>query len=1157
MTKYMDCMKNNKVIATAILILLIPCLCSARTKTPGKDVTLDTSAFSGNLGPTDDDVQSMAETFDSFSATGTGDVTGPSSSVDEAIARYNGVSGKIIQAYTSGAPTCSDIGVCTFSQLIVGSINGNAGTATAAQADGTECGVGDYARGVDVSWNGEGCTDATTEIDSAILTHKNISDAHHTPTASGDIDHALIINVLTSQHHVKTVDTDTTYTAGDALTLNGTEFDFDGGAAPAGELGGTWASPTVTNNVTASSVITNTAITVGDGGAKAVKETGIKIDSNDDMDMNQAAISNLEKIILDTTPATPGSAEGTVYWNGTEYTLDIITGLGPVLQVNQETVIVVYNDTAFQIDDGKVVHPVPGSTNGFPHIEKAIANTHEGIAKDIWFTTMDIPAGQIGFALVFGKARGLNTFGDSISAIWVSETVAGEYTQTEPRFPNYSILVGAVLVADASDGVIGVSPEGNEKDTVVNFWNGIFRETFDFRISSNGTIVTGSLEPSNGHDDMTLMFSDGFTILDTSPAATITLTSGSITIPQTNYVYIPKSTKVLTVSTSGWPTPTEYIKVAQVSLRTAAATQLDGALRNQNINDAIEDTNTFQGHLSHMTERMRQMAASWDSGVEGSVVINAGVVSVKNTSGLVYQMHRQTFPIFDMIQYSIDSVSQGSKTFTISGDGDLSSTFPDGRLIKVNDSTGNDGIYTINSTNWSDPDFIITVVESIPSAVADGTIGDDIHVVNDFTTPYVNVVDLADITTDASGGSLNNTSFSIVVWGVSNKLGEPSHLMANMPTGTFSKNSPDDAVEDATNQSVYTIPKDFQGVGFLIVRFTFVNTAGVWSLYDTEDLRGKTPNTAAGGGGGGAGVTTFLGLTDTPSAYTSQAKKATIVNSGETALEFISVILGDGTVPLADNWDVGSFKITAETFESDVATSTAPLIVASTTKVTNLNVDQTDGFSLDQAVTSGATPTFGNDNFTEATDKNYVSDAELVVIGNTSGTNTGDEVAASTTTAGVVELATTAEIDAAVDTTRAMGVNEFNDSDYAAVNVYAVLLDDTTDTAVKDGTGDVTWTATGRFSGYNIVGITCGVEVAGTTGTTDIQIHNITQTADVLSTVCTIDSGELTSLTAATPPVIDAGEDDITTGDQYRYDVDVISTTVAKGLWVELLLRKP
>ena len=47
--------------------------------------------------------------------------------------------------------------------------------------------------------------------------------------------------------------------------------------------------------------------------------------------------------------------------------------------------------------------------------------------------------------------------------------------------------------------------------------------------------------------------------------------------------------------------------------------------------------------------------------------------------------------------------------------------------------------------------------------------------------------------------------------------------------------------------------------------------------------------------------------------------------------------------------------------------------------------------ALDQSVVSGSSPTFTNANITEATDKNYVTDAEATVIGNTSGTNTWDQ----------------------------------------------------------------------------------------------------------------------------------------------------------------------
>lgn len=54
-------------------------------------------------------------------------------------------------------------------------------------------------------------------------------------------------------------------------------------------------------------------------------------------------------------------------------------------------------------------------------------------------------------------------------------------------------------------------------------------------------------------------------------------------------------------------------------------------------------------------------------------------------------------------------------------------------------------------------------------------------------------------------------------------------------------------------------------------------------------------------------------------------------------------LLADGSVPLTTDWNVGLWKITANQFESVVVTGTAPLIVASTTVVANLNADLLDG----------------------------------------------------------------------------------------------------------------------------------------------------------------------------------------------------------------------
>lgn len=72
--------------------------------------------------------------------------------------------------------------------------------------------------------------------------------------------------------------------------------------------------------------------------------------------------------------------------------------------------------------------------------------------------------------------------------------------------------------------------------------------------------------------------------------------------------------------------------------------------------------------------------------------------------------------------YTIDNVNVGTKTFTISGDGDLSAEFPDDGHFVIAGSTGNDGAYQIASTGYGAPNFTIIVTQAIPSAVVDGTI---------------------------------------------------------------------------------------------------------------------------------------------------------------------------------------------------------------------------------------------------------------------------------------------------------------------------------------------------------------------------------------------------------------------------------------------------
>jgi len=541
----------------------------------------------------------------------------------------------------------------------------------------------------------------------------------------------------------------------------------------------------------------------------------------------------------DVIPA-PTYKEGRIYWNDGEYTLNIDTGLGDTtIQVGQETLFLFYNDSGSTIANGKVLHPVGGTMVGdviVPTVELAKADKYETCQGTLTVSTMEVLNGELGFATKFGKVRGIDTSTLGAGAqIWVSDTVAGEFVNNQPQFPSYVLSMGGTLNSSATEGELFINQTSDVDDTINNAWDGAIRETFDFRVASDGADITGTISnPNATHDDLTLIYSTGFHTFDAPLNGDITLTAGTDTNPQANYIYIPESTKVLTVSTSEFPEDIEHCRVAYVLLRSASATQTDDALVNQNWNDHIKkDTNN--GHILHIAERLRKEPAKWDSGVLGSCSVSGSPseVYISNTSGKVFQLHKQSFPALDS-------------------------------------STG---------------------------AV--------IHIINDSINPYKELTDLSGQIIDANGDALSNRSFSFVMWGVQNKGGETSHIMINLPTGSYLKNTPDNAVNDADNYSVYDIPAKFESVGFLIARFTYILASnGVdWTLYDTQDLRGFQPSNAAGGASGGGGVSEFTALTDTPSSYTGQTGKVAVVNTGETALEFEeatvetdSTLTGTGTV---------------------------------------------------------------------------------------------------------------------------------------------------------------------------------------------------------------------------------------------------------------------
>lgn len=107
--------------------------------------------------------------------------------------------------------------------------------------------------------------------------------------------------------------------------------------------------------------------------------------------------------------------------------------------------------------------------------------------------------------------------------------------------------------------------------------------------------------------------------------------------------------------------------------------------------------------------------------------------------------------------------------------------------------------------------------------------------------------------------------------------------------------------------------------------------------------------------------------------------------------------------------------------------------------------------------------------------------------------------------------------------------------------------------AVEDGVAY--FTVPPEFNGMHLVAVGAHVYTVSSSGTPTFQIHNLTDTVDMLSTEITIDATEKDSKDAATPAVIDIAHDDVSTGDELRFDCDVAGTST-KGLDVRMSFLK-
>lgn len=166
---------------------------------------------------------------------------------------------------------------------------------------------------------------------------------------------------------------------------------------------------------------------------------------------------------------------------------------------------------------------------------------------------------------------------------------------------------------------------------------------------------------------------------------------------------------------------------------------------------------------------------------------------------------------------------------------------------------------------------------------------------------------------------------------------------------------------------------------------------------------------------------------------------------------------------------------------------------------------------------------------------------------------------ASTTVSGAIEVATSAETNTGTDATRAVSPDGLAGSNLG-IRYYGIPVFAPTDT-VSTGDGKAYFHIPPALNGMDLVYVH-GFNVTAGTGTgsdtSSVMIHNLTDTADMLSVVLTIDEDETGSDTAAASYTIDTANDDVATNDTLRIDVDSVTpTTAPKGLVITLGFQLP
>jgi len=349
-----------------------------------------------------------------------------------------------------------------------------------------------------------------------------------------------------------------------------------------------------------------------------------------------------------------------------------------------------YNPSVTPIPSGTVLHlanAIDYLGVIYPVFEFAKADKFETCQGSLVFASENISPNSTG-TFVFNSAfiDAKTSIVSGKKQLWLSDTVAGAFTDIEPTGQGFKISLGASLDSDIN-GSIWANITSTTADITNEAFIGAILETIDFTISSNGTVVTGLLvnkdEPTR---DLTMV------------------------LPALRTLDIPESTGVLTVSTVGFPTNQNHCRIDDCLVQSALNVKaVGGARANQNWNDHLKKKNG-NGHMLHAFQWIREQPATYKSGAEATFDATAGNGYIAITAGVILQAHPQ----------NSDAISMPTRDVIIDNDPDTTNRETDNlnTISKFSDGSnwsnkwGKIVVYLV-ANKYDEPNFIHV---NLPSA---------------------------------------------------------------------------------------------------------------------------------------------------------------------------------------------------------------------------------------------------------------------------------------------------------------------------------------------------------------------------------------------------------------------------------------------------------